>query len=753
MRVSNKEKKEKKLSIVFRHKLLKVTAVILLISIILIAVITPLAMSRSVTDILTSELNEPKEEIKFYSGVIYETFGFYFTDEYPPSDTESIFKEISNRLINIWYIVNSEGIVEYSSDKAMVGAKASDDPVLSEFREHLADKEMNDTYVPEISLKDFNSGNWIKRVGTAFGDGGFIIAGYTPDQYYTQLDESLNDICDFKTIGTGGMVIITRQDGSIVSPSEKARKDKGIKASKIDIEELQSLSSPNNQFEFNLHGTRYFAFYSVEDGYYTIALIPRSDIMMSLNIIMAVIVLLTLLMMVIIFLRVNSLTKKLIVNNIGRINSELEEITGGNLDNEIDVKDHLEFRQLSDGINSTVSSLKGYIARESERFNKELELAHSIQTSSLPNVFPPFPERHDIDIYATMKPAKEVGGDFYDFFFIDNTHFAFLTADVSDKGIPAAMFMMKAKTIIKSLATAKRSVEDIILIANNTLCEDNSADMFVTLWFGILDTETGIVSYINAGHCKPLVRRADGEFAFVESRPDFVVAGEEGVTYHSHELKLTKGDALFLYTDGITEATDVKDVLYGEERLRKVLCSNQNSSAKEMCDAVHEDILSYSKGADQTDDITMLAVVFKGVRTFDEMTVEAETKNLGAIYDFLDEYLNASGFDTTSISQIGIIADEICANIIHYAYPGDKSGKLTVRYSFNPTANRAEITFIDNGIPFNPLNAPEPDVINAESNPEGGLGIFLVRRLSDKILYEYSDDKNILTVFKNLKIN
>ena len=177
MRVSNKEKKEKKLSIVFRRKLLKVTAVILLISIILIAVITPLAMSRSVTDILTSELNEPKEEIKFYSGVIYETFGFYFTDEYPPSDTESIFKEISNRLINIWYIVNADGIVEYSSDKALVGTNASDDPVLSEFREHLADKEMNDTYVPEISLKDFNSGNWIKRVGTAFGDGGFIIAG------------------------------------------------------------------------------------------------------------------------------------------------------------------------------------------------------------------------------------------------------------------------------------------------------------------------------------------------------------------------------------------------------------------------------------------------------------------------------------------------------------------------------------------------------------------------------------------------
>lgn len=223
------------------------------------------------------------------------------------------------------------------------------------------------------------------------------------------------------------------------------------------------------------------------------------------------------------FIVVYFLIKKLIVDNMVKINRSLAKITNGNLDTVVDVRTNEEFASLSDDINSTVLTLKRYIAEAAARIDKELEFAKAIQHSAIPMVFPPYSAHGEFDIYATMDTAKEVGGDFYDFYFVGESKLGFLIADVSGKGIPAAMFMMTAKTLIKGYAESGKSVDEVFTIANAKLCESNEAGMFVTAWMGILDITTGLLEFANAGHNPPLVRHVDGTFEYLKSKSGFPI--------------------------------------------------------------------------------------------------------------------------------------------------------------------------------------------------------------------------------------
>jgi serine phosphatase RsbU (regulator of sigma subunit) len=306
------------------------------------------------------------------------------------------------------------------------------------------------------------------------------------------------------------------------------------------------------------------------------------------------------------------LIKKQIVISVNRINHSLSEITNGNLDVTMDVRNNLEFDSLSNDINATVDTLKRYIKDAEERIDAELAFAKAIQHSALPSVFPPYPNRKEFEIFATMHTAKEVGGDFYDFYFVDEDNLAFLIADVSGKGIPAAMFMMTSKTIIKSYAESGMSVEEVFTVANEKLCEGNETGMFVTVWMGILNTKTGKVLFANAGHNPPLVKHADGTYEYLKSRAGFVLAGMEGIRYRKNELQLQPGDAIYLYTDGVTEATDLNTELYGEERLYTVLEKYKDVTPEELCDEVKKDVDAFAGEAPQFDDITMLALKYHG---------------------------------------------------------------------------------------------------------------------------------------------
>ena len=263
--------------------------------------------------------------------------------------------------------------------------------------------------------------------------------------------------------------------------------------------------------------------------------------------------------------------------------------------------------------------LAAEMARTEALREADLSIAKNIQSSALPSVFPPFPEHKEFELFASMNAAKEVGGDFYDFYMIDDNTLGFLIADVSGKSIPGAMFMMTAKSTIKSLAENGMPPAEVFTRANEKLCEGNEAEMFVTAWLGYLDLKTGLVRVANAGHNPPVLIRG-GKAEYVILKPGLMLAGMDGVRYKELTLQLEKGDMLYLYTDGVTEAMDKDEEQYGEDRLKKLLSfgenypapSEENGIAEPVCDAVIADVRKFTDGAEQSDDITMLCVRYLG---------------------------------------------------------------------------------------------------------------------------------------------
>ncbi|MBO5564048.1 MAG: PP2C family protein-serine/threonine phosphatase [Lachnospiraceae bacterium] len=263
-------------------------------------------------------------------------------------------------------------------------------------------------------------------------------------------------------------------------------------------------------------------------------------------------------------------------------------------------------------------SLKNYIndltamTAEKERIGAELNVATQIQADMLPRIFPPYPERTDLDIRATMTPAKEVGGDFYDFFLVDDDHIALVMADVSGKGVPAALFMVIAKTLIKTRTQMGGSPSEILADVNNQLCEGNEAGLFVTVWLGIIELSTGKGIAANAGHEHPALRRGDGSFEMIKYRHSPALATIEGIPFKEHDFELSPGDTLFVYTDGVPEATNAESVLFGEERMLDALNSKAHGTPDEILQAVKDGIDGFVAGAEQFDDITMLCFDYYG---------------------------------------------------------------------------------------------------------------------------------------------
>ena len=251
------------------------------------------------------------------------------------------------------------------------------------------------------------------------------------------------------------------------------------------------------------------------------------------------------------------------------------------------------------------------ITKEKERVNTELNMANQIQTSMLPHIFPPYPDRHEFDIFATMNPAKEVGGDFYDFFLIDEDHLALVMADVSGKGVPGALFMMVSKAILKNNAMMGKSVGEILAITNETICSNNKMQMFVTVWMGILEISTGKITAANAGHEYPAVMK-NGRFELLKDKHGFVIGGMEGVRYHEYELQLGKGEKLFVYTDGVAEATNAEGELFGTDRMVDALNACVDGSSAEILAGVQKAVDVFVGDAEQFDDLTMLCLEYKG---------------------------------------------------------------------------------------------------------------------------------------------
>ena len=630
-------------------------------------------------------------------------------------------------------IVDQNGIITDSTLKEFIGYDMASGEQSAEFLVLLdGEEEFVQKYQP-LSIDESISR---KYAGVRLPDGGFIQVGYDAEQFRKDIDERVIEVTKNRHIGNNGFVAICDENLNIViDRSDYSGKNLNTIGVSIDTD----VTSENTVFEAEIYGKPYFLAYTFAEGYYIIGAIPKSEAMFMRNVSIYVSIFMEILIFAALFTLIYFLIKKVIIDNLRKINGTLAEITDGNLNVTVDVRTNEEFASLSDDINQTVSTLKRYIAEAAARIDKELEFAKEIQYSALPSVFPPYPNRKDFEIYAHMITAKEVGGDFYDFYMLGDSTLAFMIADVSGKGIPAAMFMMQAKTIIKDLAESGLELPEVFATANKKLCENNDAGMFVTAWMGILDLKTGLLKFVNAGHNPPLVRQADGEFAYLKARSGMVLAGMDGIKYRQNELQLTPGDQIFLYTDGVTEATDKNNQLYGEERLLETVNRNIVMDTRKLCEAVKSDVDQFVGEAPQFDDITMLSVEIQYIRGENSITVIADDKSMIPVSEFAKSLTEKLAVVPKVANKVSIAVDEIYSNIINY------SGAELATISYEIKDGRLYITFTDDGIPYNPLEAEEPDItLSAEERKIGGLGIFMVKKMTESMEYTYEDEKNIL---------
>lgn len=383
-------------------------------------------------------------------------------------------------------------------------------------------------------------------------------------------------------------------------------------------------------------------------------------------------------------------------------------------------------------------------SEEHQRISAELNVATHIQTSMLPCIFPAFPDRPEFDIYATMTPAKEVGGDFYDFFLIDDNHLAIVMADVSGKGVPAALFMMIAKSLLKSAAQSGLTPDAVLAKVNNELVENNDAEMFVTCWLGIYDFVSKKLVFANAGHNAPVVRRRGGAFEFLVFRPSFVLGEMENICYRTGEIVLNSGDEIYLYTDGVTEATNAKKQLYGNDRLLKVLNSAflKDVSAETICRTVKADVDRFVGEAPQFDDITMLSLK---LLSRDSITVVPTMDSISEVSALVEGVMEEQQIPKKIQVKMNIAVDEIFSNIIRYSKADEATVECDIRNG------RIGLIFTDNGEPYNPTRKPDPDTgASADDRENGGMGIYIVKQFMDSMEYEYRGGYNILTLIKNV---
>jgi sigma-B regulation protein RsbU (phosphoserine phosphatase) len=377
----------------------------------------------------------------------------------------------------------------------------------------------------------------------------------------------------------------------------------------------------------------------------------------------------------------------------------------------------------------------------------ELNVGREIQMSMLPLTFPAFPEREDFSVYAALEPAREVGGDFYDFFLTEDGRFCFCVGDVSGKGVPSALFMAVTKTLINSRGQWDVSPASIISHVNAELGRHNEACMFVTVFLGILDLKTGELWYTNAGHNPPYLMLR-GEVVRLDQRHGPVVGAVDGIAYGEDTMTLAPGDQLVVYSDGVTEAMNEDQELYSEGRLAEVLAAIRVRTVEESVDSVMKDVWRFQGAADQADDVTVLAVGFNGdgTRTMPhtlDLTIANRMAEIDRVNQAFRGFAEEHGIKISK-PPWSVMFDELLNNIISYAFDDDGEHAIDIGIVIEET--RITVTITDDGIPFDPFSLAEPDTgLSVEERDVGGLGIHLVRNLMDEVSYERIADRNIVT--------
>ena len=649
-------------------------------------------------------------------------------------------------------IVSSDGTIVASTEEKHIGFFNMNSTEQS--KEFMVLTGEKSEYVQVYSPRGSDGVTMRKYAGVSLRDGGFIQVGYDADQFHDALNDFVVDVTKNRHVGSSGFVAVCDENLNLVTETKRNGNHIstiGITPDEVMLQgktatKLYKTNVINKETDFS---EEYIYVFSFVEGYCIIAAMPHAEAMLLRDASLYTSIFTLILIFAALFIFIYFLIKKVIINNLQKINGTLSEITGGNLNVKVDVRSNAEFSSLSDDINSTVATLKRYIGEAAARIDKELEYAKQIQLSALPS---DFPDTENYGIYAQMIAAKEVGGDFYDFYTLDSNTVLFLAADVSGKGIPAAMFMMTAKTIIRDLAERGLSVDEIFTLANEKLCESNESGMFVTAWMGKIDLSTGVLRFANVGHNPPIIVHDDGKCEYLKSRTGFVLAGMEGMKYRENEITLDKGDRIFIYTDGVTEATDENEALYGEDRLMSYIDKNKSLKAEELLSGLKEDIDLFAGDAPQFDDITMLVFDYKKKEgaAMNEKVFSARKDALPEVMSFTEECLQTFDCPMKSQMAICVAVEEIFVNIASYAY-GEGTGEASLAFGFDEKERLMTLVVSDEGVPFNPLKREEPDItLSAAEREIGGLGIFITKKTMDTVDYRFENGKNILTMTKKL---
>ena len=495
-------------------------------------------------------------------------------------------------------IVDKSGTIVESTNPDFVGFDMTSGKQSAEFLTLL---EWDEYYVQSYGPISYNQDLQRKYAGVRTDDG-FIQVGYDAKHFQRDIQEEVEIAALNRHVGETGYVLIADKDCWIVSNPD------GHDVYYLESFGFDRTNIPGEVYKAYIDGEDCLYMFMKTEGYYVVSVMPQAEAYSLRNTALYANSFMEVLVFALLFAMIYALVKHVVVDNIVEVNTVLRKITKGQLDEVVDVRSNLEFSYLSNDINTTVDTLKRYIAEAESRIDTELQYAKDIQYSALIHNFP---NHNKYSLYALMDAAKEVGGDFYDFYMTDTDHLNFVIADVSGKGIPGAMFMMRAKTELRSHTEAKYPVEEVLTKGNDHLCQGNDAEMFVTCWEGCLDLINGNVDYANAGHNPPVLIHKDGTCEFIKNKSDLVLAAMEGIQYHRQSFTMEQGDILFLYTDGVVEATNGNKVLFGEDRLIEAIKSTNIESMEQLCNSVHNKIDEFVGDNEQFDDITMLAIKFE----------------------------------------------------------------------------------------------------------------------------------------------
>ena len=516
--------------------------------------------------------------------------------------------------------------------------------------------------------------------------------------------------------------------------------------------------------QMNIDGEDCYVFYKPlgQTGCSMAIVCPESDIFHGFDRLrnsVRAIVFVGLFLMLFFFIRV--ITSEL--QPLRRLAEEAETIASGQFDTQLPELQRIdEIGQLSQSFGNMQQSLVKYIEElkdttiQKASIERDLSIASDIQMGMLPEKFPTKEDRDDVQLYASLTPAKAVGGDLFDFYFRDEKLF-FCIGDVSGKGVPASLFMAVTRSIFRTVSVHESMPDRIVTVMNRTIADMNKTNMFVTLFVGVLDLPTGRLHYCNAGHDAPLLVGAGvGELPCDANIP---VGFMPRWKYTLQEAHIFTGTTIFLFTDGLTEAEDINHAQFQMERVHEVAgqaLAQQMQEPKELIGSMTEAVHQFVGDAEQSDDLTMMAIQYikqqHDVKLRKSIVLPNDVKEVSKLTAFVEEVCEAMGFDGALTAQLTLAIEEAVVNVMKYAYPPQKRGDVTIEAQSNDL--RLKFTIIDSGMPFDPTVRAEVDTtLSAKDRPIGGLGIHLVRKIMDSINYERVDSLNVLTLRKKLNNN